>query len=453
MNVENRTIFEGDNLPVMRGMDDNTVDLIYLDPPFNSNKTYDAPIGSEAAGAAFKDSWTMNDLKAEWHSELAEKHPDLYAAISCAEFTHGKPMKAYLIMMSVRLVEMKRILKPTGSIYLHCDPTASHYLKMMMDTVFGNNNFRNEIVWCYPPAGRAPKYGYHKKHDVILYYSMGNVPVFHHQHTEMTEATLKSFSSVDENGRRYSTAHGGRTYLDESKGRPVPSWWTDIGHGSHLPKKERTGYPTQKPLKLLQRIIKASSNQGDIVLDPFCGCATACVAAEQLDRQWIGIDFSIKAVELVRKRLSEELEGRLFTGTVIHRTDVPVRENLPDEEEEFQLTAYDVFGIHNIIQRQHTQEEQREISRKRREDYKKHKKKLYGQQEGKCNTCESPLLWHAVTIDHILARSKGGTDEIENLQILCFGCNNLKGSRSQEYLLKELERLGIHTKRQRSLFF
>ena len=147
MNVENRTIFEGDNLHILRGLDSETTDLIYLDPPFNSNRTYEAPIGSEAAGAAFKDAWTLSDLDNAWHGELAEHEPALYSAISTAEFSHSKGMKAYLIMMGIRMLEMQRVLKPTGSIYLHCDPTASHYLKMMMDSVFGWRNFRNEIAW------------------------------------------------------------------------------------------------------------------------------------------------------------------------------------------------------------------------------------------------------------------------------------------------------------------
>ena len=150
MNVENRTIFEGDNLHILRGLDSETIDLIYLDPPFNSNRTYQAPIGSEAAGAAFRDSWTLSDLDNAWHGELAEREPGLYSAISAAEFSHGKSMKAYLIMMGIRMLEMRRILKPTGNIYLHCDPTASHYLKMMMDSIFGQQNFGMRLLGDIP---------------------------------------------------------------------------------------------------------------------------------------------------------------------------------------------------------------------------------------------------------------------------------------------------------------
>ena len=147
MNIKNRTIFENDNLFVLRGMDSESIDLIYLDPPFNSNRNYAAPIGSQAAGAAFKDTWTLSDVDNAWHGEIADREPALYQAIHTAELTHGKGMKSYLIMMAVRLLEMKRVLKKTGSLYLHCDPTASHYLKVVMDSIFGKNNFRSEITW------------------------------------------------------------------------------------------------------------------------------------------------------------------------------------------------------------------------------------------------------------------------------------------------------------------
>ena len=146
-NWKNRTLWTGDNLNIMRGMNSDTVDLIYLDPPFNSNRNYSAPIGSKAAGAAFKDTWTLSDIDNAWHGEVADRDPILYTIIDAAGLSHGKGMKSYLIMMAVRLLEMRRLLKETGSIYLHCDPTAGHYLKMLMDAIFGARNFQNEIVW------------------------------------------------------------------------------------------------------------------------------------------------------------------------------------------------------------------------------------------------------------------------------------------------------------------
>ena len=171
-NFENRTLFENDNLPVLRALDADSVDLIYLDPPFNSNQDYAAPIGSEAAGAAFKDTWTLSDVNEAEHGELADREPALYAVIHAAGLTHGKSMKSYLIMMGLRMLEMRRILKETGSIYLHCDPTASHYLKLLMDAVFGSDNFQNEVVWKRTSAHNDPsRFG--RIHDTLFYYVKG----------------------------------------------------------------------------------------------------------------------------------------------------------------------------------------------------------------------------------------------------------------------------------------
>ena len=167
LNIKNRTIFEGDNLDVLRGINSDSIDLIYLDPPFNSNRTYSAPIGSKAAGASFKDAWTLDDIDEAWHGEIAERSPALYRVIDSAELSHGKSMKSYLIFMAVRLLEMKRVLKDTGSVYLHCDPTASHYLKLIMDAIFGVKNFRSEIVWRRSNAHSKITRQYGPIHDII----------------------------------------------------------------------------------------------------------------------------------------------------------------------------------------------------------------------------------------------------------------------------------------------
>ena len=171
-NFASGTVWTGDNLPVMRGMNDACIDLIYLDPPFNSNRHYEAPIGSKAAGAAFKDAWTLDDVDVCEHGELADRNPAAYSVIEAARQAHGKGMQSYLIFMAVRLLEMRRVLKPTGSIYLHCDPTASHYLKLLMDSLFGRGSFKNEIIWSYrrwPSKSR----NYQTMHDVILFYVAG----------------------------------------------------------------------------------------------------------------------------------------------------------------------------------------------------------------------------------------------------------------------------------------
>ena len=453
MNVKNRTIFSNDNLSVLRGIDTESVDLIYLDPPFNSNRNYAAPIGSEAAGAAFKDTWTLSDVDNAWHGEIAERQPALYQAIHAAELTHGKGMKSYLIMMAVRLLEMQRVLKKTGSIYLHCDPTASHYLKTLMDSVFGKNNFKNEIVWNSATGVKNNvKTRFGRGHDIILFYGMPKSK-FNVQYEPLSEEYLKShYTYTDEDGRRFradnlnapstgghryeflgvtrnwrmteeqahqwltegrivhqSITPGSRVripsykrYADESLGRPALDNWTDIG-ALNSQAKESIGYPTQKPVALLERIIKASSNDENIVLDPFCGCATTCVAAERLQRQWIGIDISPRAVNLVRVRL--EAEVGIF-GEVIHRTDIPKRsEKLPN--------------------------------------YRTHKHTLYGKQEGLCNGCRTQFPFRNMTVDHIVPQSQGGTDHEDNLQLLCGACNSTKGQSTQAELLSRLKAQGI----------
>ena len=431
MNVQNRTIFEGDNLHILRGIDSDTIDLIYLDPPFNSNRTYEAPIGSEAAGAAFKDAWTLSDLDNAWHGELAEREPALYSAISAAEFSHSKSMKAYLIMMGIRMLEMYRILKPTGTIYLHCDPTAGHYLKTMMDAVFGVGNFRNEIAWCYRGAG-YPKKDFGKRHDIIFRYSKGTEYTFNlddvrEEYAEATKARFKHYI-----GNKRKSGDFGVQKLNPL-GKHPDDWWQIQPIAPSA--KERLGYPTQKPLALLDRIIKASSNRGDMVLDPFCGCATTCIAAERLQRQWIGIDLSPKAMELVKLRLEREenlTEYEGIIGHVIHRTDIPTR-LVPDEPR--QIHAETLFNIQDRASLALSQVELRQ--------YRSYKHTLFGLQEGKCNGCEVLFPFRNMTIDHIIPRSRGGTDDPDNLQLLCGACNSTKGNRTQEELIETLRANGV----------
>ncbi len=289
----NRTLFLEDNLPVLRGLDSQSVDLIATDPPFN--KGVPAFKGTTKAGknVEFKDVWNWDDdVQGDWIEQIRKKQPKLFNVIHYANESAGDDMGAFLCFMAVRVLEMHRVLKDTGSIYLHCDHTASHYLKAMMDAIFGRQNFRNEIVWAYPPGGAGPKYGFHRKHDIIFYYSKGEAPTFHRQYGPIPKESEATYKKVDKDGRRYKDYPNGRQYLDKLQGRPHPDWWTDLPSlGQAVQSKERTGYPTQKPLALYKRMIAASSNPGDIVLDPFAGCATTCVAAEQLGRQWIGVDI------------------------------------------------------------------------------------------------------------------------------------------------------------------
>ena len=329
--LKNRTIFTRDNLEVMRGMADECIDLIYLDPPFNSNHDYSAPIGSQAAGAEFRDTWTLSDIDVAWYGEIAEAHPGLYDLLTATQKIHGNSMMSYLIYMAVRIMEMKRILKPNGSIYLHCDPTASHYLKLLMDEIFGKENFRNEILWHYSGWNAKLKNKFNSRHDTMLFYSKGKTNLFNSymepwKSEEEYIKTRKQKVHKDDDGNKYvfSDAGGGKRvkrYLKDAMdyGRPADDVW-DIDKLNNS-SKESVGYPTQKPVKLLERIIKASSNEGDIVLDPFCGCATTCVAAEKLERKWVGIDISPKAAELVKERIHRELGILLFKP--IHRRDIP----------------------------------------------------------------------------------------------------------------------------------
>ena len=452
-NFKNRTLWTGDNLDVMRGLNSESVDLIYLDPPFNSNREYSAPIGSEAAGAAFKDTWTLKDVDLAWHGLIAEENPGLYGIIDAAGVAHGKSMKSYLIMMAVRLLEMRRIMKPTGSIYLHCDPTASHYLKLTMDSVFGPGNFRSEITWKRTSAHSDARQGrqqHGRVHDLILFYTKSDQWTWNPIYTGYDQEYIDQFYRhvEPETERRYRlgdlTGPGGsakgnpyyevmgvtrywrysqermaelieqgrviqrrpgavpayKRYLDEMPGVPLQDVWTDIKPiGARA--KERVGYPTQKPIALLERIIQASSNLGDVVLDPFCGCATALIAAEKLERQWIGIDLSPVAKTLVQRRMAKEL-GFDSLG-VVYRDDIPRRTDIDKPP-----------------------------------PYRTQKRTLYGMQEGICAGCKILFPFPNLTIDHIVPRAKGGTDHIDNLQLLCNACNSIKGTKTQAEFLVAL---------------
>ena len=478
MNWKNQTIWTADNLDVLRGMNSESVDLIYLDPPFNSNRNYAAPIGSEAAGAAFKDTWTLSDVDLAWIGIIAEKEPNLASVIDAAGLAHGKGMKSYLVMMAVRLLEMRRTLKPTGSIYLHCDPTASHYLKLVMDCVFGSSWFRNELAWKRTTSHSDAK-RYASVSDRLLFYAPDSA-TWQTQHLAFRETYLASHYSNEDDRGRYQVGdltgsglrdgesgepwagydpsgigrHWGvpskgayaqwieeklipgyrsmpgvharldalssaglvhwtktgtprlKRYLQASRGEAVSDFISDIPNANHM-SKEHVGYPTQKPLALLDRIIRASSSEGDVVLDPFCGCATALVAAEKLNRRWVGIDISAKAADLVKLRMARETN--LFDQfNPIVRTDIPQRT--------------DVGKL---------------------PPYKTHKHTLYGRQEGRCAGCGHHFPFQNFTIDHIVPKSKGGTDHLDNLQLLCNHCNSVKGTMDQAAFVAKLKDMDL----------
>ena len=280
----NRLIW-GDNLHPMRTLPSESVDLVYIDPPFFSNRVYNVIWGDEHEKRSFSDIWEGG-------------------------------LDGYLIWLNARLYEMKRLLKPTGSIYVHCDWHASHYIKVEMDKIFGYDKFRNEIAWGYS-GGRSPNHFFGRKHDVILFYSREKQNLFNPQFTEMLEATRRAYSHVDEDGRRYYRRMIGgeerRSYLDEQQGRPIYDWWVDIpSFQSASGSKERVGYPTQKPEALLKRIIRASSNEGDVVLDAFAGGGTTAVVAQRLGRRWIAMDQSRVAIAVTAERLKHSAIERSF---------------------------------------------------------------------------------------------------------------------------------------------
>lgn len=279
------TLYYGDNLDVLREhLKDASVDLVYLDPPFNSGRDYNACFkGTQAEGQtaqikAFTDTWTWDTAAARAYDTTVKVGDKLADILKAFKVVLGEgPMLAYLSMLAPRLVELRRVLKDTGSIYLHCDPTASHYLKMLMDAVFGRGNFLNNVVWLYGLGGSSSRY-WPRKHDDILFYSKSpDKQVFE---ADRVPATSTRLAGQD---------------------KKCPDYW-DIPALNNMA-KERLGYPTQKPLALLKRIIQASSNPGDVILDPFCGCGTAIDAAQTLGRTWIGIDITPLATGIIKQRL------------------------------------------------------------------------------------------------------------------------------------------------------
>jgi len=388
-------LYFSDNLEVLRQhIPVASIDLIYLDPPFNSNATYNMlfkePSGKQSAAqiAAFEDTWQWGPQAEESLDEAVLAGPPQLAEFLKAlrQALGPSNMLAYLSMMAVRLVEMHRVLKPTGNLFLHCDPTASHYLKLILDQIFSPKNFRNEIIWeRSQPKGHA-KTRFSRCHDTIFYYSKSEQSVFNPMYTEHDPAYLESFYRhvEPETGRRYHLDNllnpakerpnltyefppGSGTvrvwrwtqdrmmkawqegqvvipapdgvarykrYLDEMPGTPIKDIWYDIEH-LHGSSREYLGYQTQKPEALLERIIRVGTNEGDVVLDPFCGCGTAVAVAERLKRRWIGIDITYLAIDLIINRLRDS-----FGNELADYEEVGIPQDLPSAERLFQLNPF-----------------------------------------------------------------------------------------------------------------
>lgn len=299
--TENR-LYYGDNLQVLRSdIDSESVDLIYLDPPFNSKANYNILFGSngksQAQIRAFDDTWHWGPEPERSYANLMEQGgPPSDVLEAFRKFLGDNDMMAYLAMMTPRLIELRRVLKKTGSLYLHCDPTASHYLKILMDAVFGVRNFRNEIIWCYAGGG-VPKNDFPRKHDIILRYTKGNKYTYHPIYRPYTTGTQQR-GRTKVKGKYYDAGL-------RPEGTPTNDWWTDVPKITSPTDPEKLGYPTQKSLALLERIINASSNKNDLVLDPFCGCGTTIHAAQKLGRKWIVIDITHLAIGLIEFRLRD----------------------------------------------------------------------------------------------------------------------------------------------------
>ena len=364
--IDKNTLFYGDNLDILREyIPDESIDLIYLDPPFNSSRSYNVLFKdesgkeSESQITAFEDTWHWGeDAERTYHDLVQNSSATVSNMISALrEFIGTNQMMAYLVMMTARLIELHRVLKPTGSIYLHCDPTASHYLKIVMDTIFGLENFRNEIIWQRTNVHSDSK-TWSAISDTILFYTKSSIFTWNPIYLPHSEEHVESkYKNVDNDGRRYTLSdmtspnprpnmmyewkgfpfppNGWRysketmakldaegriyypddktkrprlkRYLEEMAGNLVTNVWTDI-NPINSQAQERLGYPTQKPVVLLERIVQASSNEGDLILDPFCGCGTAIAAAEKLNRQWVGIDVTHLSISLMKYRLKDSFD-------------------------------------------------------------------------------------------------------------------------------------------------
>jgi DNA modification methylase len=396
------TLYYGDNLDVLRRhIPDESVDLVYLDPPFNSNATYNVLFGdqkgarSTAQIQAFDDTWHWDTSAAEAFDDVLRYGGRPAEAIRAFETLLGhNDMLAYLSMMAPRLIELRRALKPTGSIYLHCDPTASHYLKVLLDAVFGPQRFLTEIAWKRSSAHSDTKQGRRQHghiHDVLLFYTKGASWTWTPTYTAYDASYVDGFYSHVEpetgrnltaakpggdvsyefhgthpykgrywaysrdnlekflaEGRLYFPKNGGtpsyKRYLDEMPGVPLQDLWVDIPPIAAAA-AERLGYPTQKPEALLRRIIETSSNPGDLVLDPFCGCGTAVVAAQRLGRRWIGIDITHLAVNLMRTRLRDTFgEEAQFTVKGEPTTVQDAEELARTDPYQFQFWALGLVG-------------------------------------------------------------------------------------------------------------
>lgn len=443
-NFPDRALYTLDNLEVLRGMNSETVDLIATDPPFNTSRNRAGTAGfyvdkwKWGDTGILPDQWKWNEVHPIWLEQVRDENRALYEVIEAAGQCHGDDIAAFLCFLSVRLLEMHRVLKPTGSLYLHCDHAANGYLRMALDAIFGAKNFRNEIVWQMSGVsgfkGLAPKFV--RRHDTIFYYVKGKEAPFNKAYSPYDEKQLARFSSVDENGRRYkSITKTRRLYLDEAKGIPLPDVWTDIANFQTIVNSpERTGSPDQKPLALYERIISASSNPGDLVLDPFCGCATTLIAANNLGRRWVGIDRRADAAYHVANRLLglginvnefQAHQQALLQELQFHCQILEAPPVRTDDGE----TAPHLAAVYTYRRKPAS------MSRQQMMDI------LVEQWGCVCWGCGfAPPDAEHLELDHIDPASQGGSNELDNRCPLCGPCNRRKSNRLTLVALRQLNR-------------
>ena len=417
--------FFGDNLEGLQKLAAETIDLIYLDPPFNSKKQWSGIVedNREQTEVAFKDTWTMGDIKPEWLNRIGakEQYDALREVAEAVRATAGEPAMAYILYMAIRLIEMHRVLKPSGSIYYHCDPVMSHSVKLLMDAIFGAQNFRNEIVWCYANPSNL-KTAFARKHDTIFFYAKSAAAVFNWQDVAMAHKRVDKQVS---GGWHKSPKSDG-----DIQNKKCPDWWTDITPAGKLA-KERIGYPTQKPEALLERIILASSNEGDVVLDPFAGSGTACAVAEKLNRRRIGMDLNETAAITATLRLKSVLESR------DKKNAEPL---LLDGSEDIQLVLEQ--GAAESIKKAAVLPDVESEQKAARGDHWRARlcAMALQTQHGRCLGCGK---WDANSeefeCDHIEPKSHGGLLTEQNTQALCRQCNGKKGSGTMAKLWARLE--------------
>ena len=441
-NFEPSTLWHSDNLPVLRGINTATVDLIATDPPFNKSKDFHAsPNALKAAqGARFEDRWRWHeDVQQSWIDGIKDQAPAVWAVVAMARTVWGDDMAAFLCWLGVRLMECHRVLKPSGSLYLHIDHTAHAYAKALLDAIFERRQFRNEIIWCYTGPGNVKKW-FPRKHDIILFYTATDAYSFNHD-----AVRIPYKSGLHNTGQLFHVTDGNNAQVREKEreGKLVEDWWTDIGAGSHIPKNQRTGYPTQKPLALYERIIQASSGPDDLVLDPFAGCATTLIAAQRLGRQWVGIDIWKGAADLVVRRLATgdrpeksgpnnpaiQTEAEFFQ---VHQpSEPPVRS---DQGE----TAAEPF----FLVSEHPPAPWERLTHAEIRD------RLESAQEADpltqrvvCAGCGRSLEAPFMELDHRTPKKDGGAHTIDNRVLLCRPCNGYKHD--------ELTVTGLHKRNRR----